>query len=488
MSDLNNTDLENEDTSMLFVSGQKKKKAEEEARKKAEEEEAKRKAAEAQIKKMEEEVEERKRKAEEEKAALENAMREDTVKKGRAGNDEKDSGVKKAENKPGKKPLIIGIAAAVIVVIILIAVLSGKDSGGISTGSAADISALDFNASYKSQKEEMDIEFLYPDSLYPQVTEKMGSQDNLIIHFAPDNSKDVTMDVILKKVLSKTGKIEFAVNNSAFWSPDEMINKLKNYAEEQLKVIDQAAVISDEKISEYNENEPGRYYYTFSFSSESIKSGAAACWFEKAGNDTYKFVLASFTNEKEGVEAVQKLRDEFYDKNSEGALEMPGANPPESTAADDRIDIEAIHAGLHVPKDRFIRNPRTTNFDMYTDKNGAYFYVMAEDLNFPADQAPFTEETKKAAEDMVEGEKTPAFSVEGRTRINGEWSGSYTYVSEYNEKLGGIDYWEKVCGFYWMDVTTGEDYWVRLAIGCPKKDKDIYNTLLDNMWNNMEDI
>ena len=502
MSDYNITDTENEDISVLFVSGQKKKKAEEEERRKAEEEEAKRQAAEAQVRQMEEEMEERRRKAEEEKAALENAMREEAAK-------EESIRKKTGKNEPAgndtnksRTPLLIGIVAAVVVVVIILAVvLSGSDKGGTSTGSAsgsssgsssgsaADYSGLDFNASYKSQKEGMDIEFLYPDSLYPQVTERLDDKEDLIINFAPADSDDVAMDVILAKVLSNSGSGELEKCNTVYWSPDELTAKLRSYAGEQLRAIEPQAVVSDEKISEYNENSPGKYYYTFAFTSERVKSGAAACWFESAGNDVYKFVLASFTCEKEGIDAVQKLRDEFYDKNSEGSLEMPGADPLKSATADGMIKIDSIHMGLHVPKDRFIKYPMATNFDLYTDMNGAYLYVVGDLLDeLPPYNAELAEDTKMSIEDAADKATLSGLNVEDRIKLSGEWVGNQTYMAEYTNVIGGVKYWEKIYSLIWEDVSNGQGSVAWIVIGCPEKDKDVYNELIDNMHENMEDI
>jgi hypothetical protein len=488
MSDINNTDLENEEASALFVSAQKKMKADEEARKKAEEEEAKRKAAEDEARRMEEEVEERKRKAEEEKIALENAMKEEALKEEATRKEaEKAAPSPAAENKNSKsagKPMIIGIAAAAVVaVIVLIAALSRGGKGG----SAVDYSALELNATYTSQKEGMQIEFAYPDSLYPEVTERMGSADSLIIHYAPENDKDVTTDMIVAAPVGFERADTINKDSSAFWYPDEIATILKKSAEEQLKSIDPEAVISDESISEYNENEPGKYYYTFNFSSENIKSGAAACWLESAENDFYKFVLTGCSNEKEGVEAVKTLRDKLFEKNSEDALAMPGANPPESTTADDIINFESIHMGIHVPKDLFLKYPRATNFDMYTDANGGYFYVTQNKNGIPED-AELTDEGRKAISDLADNETPPGFKCEGRTKLKGDWIMDRTYVSEYKDVIGGVNYWGKVYTLGWRDLTDGQRYFARIAIGCPEKDKDIYNTLIDNMWKTVEDI
>ncbi len=491
MSDINNTDLETEEASALFVSAQKKKKADEEARKRAEEEEAKRQAAEAEVRRMEEEMEERKRKAEEEKTALENAMKEESLKEEasrKAAEKPSSSETVKNVSSSSGKPMIIGIAAAaVIVVIILAVVLSRGGKGGLASGPSVDYSTLELNATYESNKEGMDIELSYPDSLYPEVTEKMSASDSLDISFVPESDKDVTMDVVISKPILEDPTKSIKKDDAAYWYPHELKTIMKKSAEEQLKVIDQKAVIGDETMSEYDEKNPGKYYYTFSFSSDEIKSGAAACWLEAAGNDEYKFILAGCTNGNEGVEAVKTLRDRFFEKNSDDALEMPGANPPGSTTADDLISIETIHMGLHVPKDRFIKYPRATNFDMYTDENGAFLYSSWNPTTIP-EGSGLTDEGRQTVQDIADNETPPGFECEGREKLNGEWIYDMTYMGEYKDVIGGMNYWSKVYMFDWTDLQNGQQYFARIVIGCPEKDKDIYSEMIDEMFKTKEDI
>lgn len=499
MSDINNTDLENEEASALFVSAQKKKKADEEARKKAEEEEAKRQAAEAEVRRMEEEVEERKRKAEEEKIALENAMKEEAAKAEAL----KEEAIKKEAERakaaqssesaqkggtPAGKPMIIGIAAAaVIAAIILVVVLSRGGKGGMAAGPAVDYQSLELNAAYTSQKEGMDIEIAYPDSLYTDVTEKMGASDTLSIHFAPESEKEVATDVVIATPIVVEGSHNIAWDNAAFFSPDDIKTMMKKTAEEQLKLIDENAVISDESISEYDENNPGQYYYTFSFSSDEKKSGAAACWLELAGDDEYKTVMIGCSHPKEGVEDVQTLCDKLFTENSVYALEMPGANPPESAKADDLIEVERIHMGLHVPKEWFIKYPRATNFDMYIDQNGAFLYSSWNETSIP-EGSELTDEGRQAVEDIIDGETPPGFECESREKTAGEWIYSMTYMTEYDDVIGGVRYWEKAYVFDWTDLQTGKQYFARIVIGCPEKDKDIYSGMIDEMFKTKEDI
>ncbi|MCR4787677.1 MAG: hypothetical protein K5888_03735 [Lachnospiraceae bacterium] len=500
MSDLNNPEFENDDTSMLFVSGQRKKKAEEEAQRKIEEEEARKLAAQEEARRLEAEMEERKKKAEEERIALENAMKEEALKaesikeealkKEEAAKKEAAEAAKalkqgKKEGKSNKMPLFIGIGAAVVVAVVALVVVLLVIKNG---GPKFDYSNVDFNASYASKKDGMDIEFSYPDELYPDVSERTGDSDNLIIHFTPEKEKEIKTDVVLRKILSDSGNTEFTRNNSAFWSPDSMTQKMISYAAEQLNVIVPDAEISDEEISEFNEDKPGTYCYKFNFASEEVLSGAAACWFEPASDDTYKFILVSCSNAKEGIEAVQTLRDDFYAKNSDGALGMPGANPLESASTDGMIQIDSLHMGLHVPNDRFVRYPKTIDFDMFIDENGAYLYVVGQEADLASLPDELPEEMMEDIEDMAECETPPGFECTERTKITNEWVRQTGYKGEYTEKIGGVSYWERTYVFDWQDLQTGKTYWARIVLGCPAKDKDVYGSLIDYMFGNMEDI
>ncbi|MBQ9550783.1 MAG: hypothetical protein IJU87_08220 [Lachnospiraceae bacterium] len=470
----------NEETAALFVSTQKKKQAEEEARRKAEEERAKREAAEAEVRRMEEEVEERKRKAEEERKALEEGEK---VVKAKGAVKEPAQ-----QDKQKKSPaLFIGIAAAAVVLIAVIAVFVGKGGGG-----SKNYSDLEFNMEYTPEAKGFDIPISYPDSLYTDVFET-SSDGDLQVSFQPKKGGDIYASLDIKTALTEKGDI---VNreNVTFKTVEEWNELIKNTVMESISDTFPGIEISEEAQTEYNEADPGIYLYSCSFKDNEGACGKVYGWVESNSDEEYKIVISCFFKEKEDLEAVATVADLFMENNSYDGLLMPGANPPENTKADGLIGNGGLHLGLPVPDGQFIQYTGVTNYDLWTDTNGAMIILDAIPTNVDFDDESKTWDVETMNAEMKKngdlGITGYLSDIDKRTLINEEWvnDGIFGYIAEYEEEREGVPYWEKFQISYWTDITTGEHYFVIINTIAPKVNRDDYQTIFDYMLNNMEDV
>ena len=493
MGDENMLGPENEDTSALFVSAQKKKRAEEEAKKRAEEEQAKREAAAAEVRRMEQEVEERRRKAEEEKQALENAEKNPEGSKS-VGTSETAQSKKAAPAAPGAKNnmLFIGIGAAVAVLVIIFAIvgLTGKKGGA---GNYADIGA---NGEYTPKASGFDIKFLYPGDVYQEVTEKKIDEDNLQIYFNPGKGKDVTTNIVmtsLKSEDSRDGQKRLLKSNIPLWGPSDISKMLTEGAKKQMETLMPGATIAEETTAAYSDDNPTTYTYDCTFTTDKYKSGVGRAWLEPNSAGEYKIVLLCCFKEKADNEGVASMRDLFLTNNAKEAFAMPGANPPASIDVEGLLENHEMHMGLHVPKDRFNKFEHTTNYDIWSDLNGAQIIVQSlesdvdeygiENYDLDGVVASF----KEISETGINSYNT---AVESRMFLNdkSQTDGKITYTAEYRDVLAGVTYWERFYMTYWMDGTTGKTYWAKIITLAPEKNKDIYKNIFDKTLDTLEDI
>lgn len=497
-----NINNSNEETQALFVSTQKKKQAEEEARKKAEAEQAKRDAAEAEVRRMEQEVEERKRKAEEERQALEQAAREAEAanasqvdklkaKVNTAVNTVNTDAIKTmAKEKTvtvgkSKIPLFAAIGAA-LVVVILVAVFALKGRGGSNKAADIDYSTLEFNKEYSINKEGAGLKFFYPEALYDQVsdgedgeganvilTSEAGTAPRLEVTVSPQDQEKGTLGLISAKDMQKG---------------------LAERAKDVLTRSDESMNIIEEQSTDVSADNPGKYSYRSTYSYGEGIFGAASSWYV-VNEDGKIMVVSCYVEEKgENADNAAKIRDLFEAKNSENALKVPGENPPKEAATDGRLEVDAIHLGLVVPKDQFKKiDTGSDDFSVWSDDNGAMFIVTYEDAgeltfdDYHENYEVFAQAFKDSSDTSLNAILP---SIESRMYLGDlqapENRGGY--FAEYRDVVGGITFWEGYCAGMWRDVRTDKYCFYSIILMAPEKNQDVYKQIYNTAVDRMEDI
>ena len=482
MSDEMNTN-NGEETAALFVSSQKKKQAEEEARKKAEAEQAKRDAAEAEVRRMEAEVEERRRKAEEERLALEEAARQAEAEKANVAEkikasvdvEEIKSKVKeKTQGKP-KLPILIGAGAAAVVIIVLIVVLAIKGKG-----SAIDFETLEFAKEYTvTDENNATVTFTYPESVYTEIEESEEEAYKTII-LSPEKGKNPIMSVIVSDpILEKgvSGVVSAKTTESLF--------------EELVKRMLEGYDVSDEKLTDMSAETPGKYYYDCLIKPDEKSVGAVTSWIEPNSNGDDVCVIGMFMDKGEDATNVTRLRDIFEEKNSDNALKLPGANPPASADTDGMLEIDAMHMGIIVPKDRFSLLSSDDESIFWADDNGAIYSIIFKEAQFDFDMAnEHLDEVQPMLKDLAESaaglKGLP--NLDSRMFLSDSWISNLRYRSEYKDILGDVTYWEANFSSMWRDVRTNKYYIYDLVLMAPNSNQDIYKQLFDKAIDRLQDI
>ena len=481
MSDEMNTN-NTEETAALFVSSQKKKQAEEEARKKAEAEQAKRDAAEAEVRRMEAEVEERKRKAEEEKRALEEAAAKQAEAektnvaekiKASVNVDEIKSKVKEKTEGKSKLPIFIGagVAAVAIIVLIIVLVVKGKKS-------AVDFETLEFAKELTVTGENnATVTLAYPESVFPEVSEVEGEAYK---GYVSDPEKSPAMMVYVSDPAFERG-------TSGIASAKTTETIFSDFVKEFLSEFK----ASDEKGTDLSADTPGKYYYDCTLTSDDGKTGAATAWLEPDSNGDSVVVVGIFT--EKGTDPVNsiKLRDMFEEKNSDDALMIPGANPPASADTDGMLEIDAMHMGVIVPKDRFHLLSADDELMWWADDNGAIYSIAYKEAEFDFDMASaHLDEVQPMLKNLTEtaaGLKGLP-NLDSRMFLSDSWPHNLKYYSEYKDILGDITYWEGNFSSMWHDVRTDKYYIYDLVLMAPESNKDIYKQLFDKGIDRLQDI
>lgn len=502
MGDENNLVPESEDTSALFVSSQKKKKAEEEARRRAEEEQAKRDAAAAEVRRMEQEVEERRRKAEEEKLALENEEKMTAEERAKvaaqraADKAAKDAAAANKAAKPAAIPavnsklfIIIGAVVAVLVLALVIVKFAGK-------GGSSDYSQLGANGEYVPKASGYDVKILYPNDVYSEVTETKVDDDNLQVFFKAKSGKDVTTNMVMtvfREDTSKEGDNKMLNSNIALFDPETIRKGLTETAKKQLTGLIADANVTEEKTAEYSDDNPTTYTYDCTFTSGKYKSGTARAWLAPNSANEYLVVMVCCFKDKADNDGVASMRNLFVKNNTTNAFAMPGAIPPTSMEVDGMVEVHDMHMGLHVPKDKFVKFPHTTNYDLFSDLNGATIIVKAYDLDMYSEEMDnydwiqMLESPKEIAKTGINNYQT---NVTSRVLLTDKTitDDGIAYVAEYKDVIGGVTYWERFSMSVWTDVTTDKVYWATIITLAPEKNKDQYRNIFDKMLDTLEDI
>ncbi|MCR5801947.1 MAG: hypothetical protein K6G57_06415 [Lachnospiraceae bacterium] len=470
-----------EETAALFVSSQKKKQAEEEAAKKAAEEKAKRDAAEAEVRRMEAEVEERKRKAEEERQALEEAARQAEADKANVAQRLKDSvnveeiksKVKEKTEGKSKLPIFIGAGAAAVVIIALIIgfALRGK-------GSKIDFETLEFAKEYTfTDENNSTVTLTYPESVFPEVSTE---EEETLSVLTSNTDKSPAMMVCVSKPIMEKGVAGMYSAKAIEADFSDVVNKVLS-----------SFKASDEKSTDLEAETPGKYFYDCTLTADNGQTGAAAAWLEPDSNGNMVVVIGVFTEKGEDPANSIKLRDLFEEKNADNALMLPGANPPASADTDGMLEIDAMHMGIIVPKDRFYLLDSDNELSWWSDDNGAVYSISYREVGFDFDMANAAlGEVQPMLKDLAESaaglKGLP--NLDSRMFISDSWPNNLKYYSEYKDIIGGVTYWEANFASMWHDIRTDKYYIYDLVLMAPSNNQDIYKQLFDKAIDRLQDI
>ncbi len=517
----------NEETAALFVSAQKKKKAEEEAKRKAAQEQAKRDAAEAEVRKMEQEVEERKRKAEEEAERLrqEELHKDETKAAAKASSVPKTSASKTSETKAAsgdkpksKAPLFIGIGVAAVAVIAVAAVAlggSGKsessstasaDEGVIVTDTQAtqDQGAEALSSVYTPNEARFDIPVAYDNTKYSEVTEEpfKGSDgtEGIRIHFTPTNDA-VPVDILMTDYyFSGSGMI--GEGELGWVAASSIAKNLGEYTKTYWGELIEGMEFSDELSTDITDSDSNPYSYNYTFTAPEIPSGIGASYLVQNGNGDYKGIRiicsgSDKTTESAFDEVSNFLTVNFSNYVEEGKLLCtPGSLPPESTVNDEILRVEDIHLGIPVPSGQFKKNRESTDINMWCDKNGAsivvdYFELDAESGAVYENSDELADAFKDAmiehGADSYLGGLCESRTYESDMKYNSDYW-TCAYQTEFKDVIGGVDYHERYFISYWRDVTTGKTYFYIFITLVPYENRDVYMEIFDASLKDMKDI
>ena len=438
-----------EDTSVLFVSGQRKKQAEEEAKRKAEEEKARKEAEEERIRRQEEEVASRKDQAENLKKTLEQEEEE--------------------RNKNRKKnrimPIAIGAAAAFV---ILLGILLWPRHKPVYEETA------DFNAEYKIADAGFDLAIKYPDTVFADVSEKTLG-DKLTVTFKMAKGDKLTMNVHVAKTDYNSETKRFAWNELN----DRMVSVSKAYL--------QGAEILTENISDINDQKTYSYAYDCTYTLDG-KEGAYSAWCMQDGKGNILVEAVDCVAGKKDMESAERLRNQFLDIGTSNVLLIPGrmrVNTEQKT----RLMIEKAKASIEVPADEFKEVEGYTDpegpWQRWEDENGTI--LLAGTLTYISrDKA--TKDILKTldsiCESLIEERLQDKVDFTDRKLISQDKCDDVDYASEYTLKINGKDYMERDYAVLRFDEEY--IYIVILDIFSDRMAdttyKDIFNNMRDNIY------
>ncbi len=317
-----------EDTSVLFVSGQRKKQAEDEARRKAEEEKARKEAEEAEIQRREEEVASRINQAEVLKKTLEEQEKE------------------RNKNKKKNRVLPVAIGAGAAFVILIVTLIWPKPKKAYET-------PQDFNAEYSVAEAGIDIKIKYPDTLFSEVSES-PSGENLDVAFAVSGKENISMNVVIAKTKydQKT--------KSTKWT--EINDKLRAVSKGQIS----GAEIIEEAVSDPLNMYSGKYHYKCTYTMGD-NTGAYYGWCVQDGNGNVLVEGVDCRAGKDDIESAVRLRDQFYENNSDKALAIPGSYEPKDKEYKGRLKVAGT-TGLNIP----VPENMFTEADSYENEQGIW--------------------------------------------------------------------------------------------------------------------
>ena len=441
-----------EDTSVLFVSGQRKKQAEDEAKRIAEQEQAEREAREAEIRRQEEEVASRQQKAEKVKKNLD-------IK-------EQESNANKKKN--ALKPVVIGVAAAVVIFLVIILWPQHKQ---------VYMETAEFNAEYAITAPGYGLKIKYPDTVFSEVVENT-SGDDLNLEFRPADKKNLAMNVVIAKTDYDKNSKKLAWN--------EINDRLTQVSKSYL----QGAEILEEKVSNPLDIDAGRYEYTCTYNIDD-QTGAYTGWCieDNSGNVFVEGVDCRVG--KKDLESAVRLRDQFDEINAKDvAIKIPGFSDPKDLKAEGKLMVSQGNVCIHVPDNMFTEVENFTNeqgtWQKWVDDNGAIilggmlvYSSMDEYKKITQEQMPALYALyAQVADEYLEGkvDYTDRVNVSAENNILTHLDSLFKYTL----KIGGRDYKETD---YLIMVSDDEQvYWFVMYMLAPTNRDTLYHDIFKNCY------
>ncbi len=426
-----------EETEALFVAKHKKQ----EEDKKAAQEQAERDLKEAEVARMEAELREKKEKA--------------------------------------AKMRKIGIIVAVLIAIATMAIIFFVINR-ISRIGKVDYAGLQYDAEYTPQSSDHKITFRYPGEFYPNVSESYKDTSGIYIDFVPEKSENVTTRVSINYLEAKQGK-KLTIGSGGDDTPKTYQDLVVSLVESALSNQIPDAVVSDVVITDYTAENPGKYFYSSSFTSKE-NSGGAAGWVEIA-NEIYEVVGVFCMAPGEDATDGKTMRDAFVENNADDALQVAGMNPPPADAPlDGKISYDPLGFSMSMPKDMFYPDERK-NFICYGDTNGAGIMICPEPYlggfdggNFDIDKLfGYYEERASRTLDQV------LIGVTNREMLDPDYTSyfDYDFSRTYTFERDGTKYMEIFFVFPW-NVDEGEDdYFIAVEFFYPYANKDAYTEIFE---------
>lgn len=459
---LNNT----EDTSVLFVSAQKKKQAEEAAKRAEAEELAKKAAREEEIKKQEEEVASRKQKAEKVGTAL-------------------NKKVERGDKAGIKLPIIIGALAGIAILVFIVIKITGPKEETVQKEAVVIEDNLTFNAEYDLSSDGYDLKLSYPSDKFNKVHVEDGGNSKHVF-FEQEENPDISVEVICEKIL----KYPFSESNFLWeWEATTRNNELK----ESVKAVTGGGIISRESQSTISSDNSVMYEYLCSADKDAHNS-ALAGWYVKSGDSIYKLIAKSTSN-SDDVEANLKMRDLFEENNTENALKTPGSNTPTSTDVEDVSFYDKAKITLALPKGLFTQYLKYDNYGgvesggqvYYTDNNGALLVITAVDFGSSDSLDPSNIDMQKlyaTYNSFIEQTVVPT----SKREIEEEKNAVLGIMDTYKKAKVNVDGVEMRESDYY-DISVINDRYIVLSFRMysPYKDAEVYDTIFENALAHMYD-
>ena len=474
----------NEEAEALFVSAHKKKKAEEEAKRRAEEEKAKREAAEAEVRRMELEVEQRKKKAEEEAQKINKKGEHKRVNPADASS---------AGEKPKSKlPVIIGIAAAVVVLFIVVgSVIGGK------TSTQAMTDEIEFNTEYTPTESGFDIPLTYPDAIYTEVQEEK-LENGVRVHLVPEKGRP-ELDFIMGNLGDAEGNM-LTDARIFFYSAKDLNEMLSFTVDSSISQI-----FGEVEYTEQNSSADSGSVYMYSCKFKYGDSMVADCdaWITKNSNEEYKILAVCSAGSDGSQENLEMTTDIVAYNNSSFELGTPGSIPPESSELNGECNFLTYHMKIPYQKDRFKAYASADNSTIMSDQNAAVILMTGSEID--STMSAIGNNSAK----IIEGIAADAENESGITmlsRINefeflgDQFTGrskeaekvydnfTCAYSADFKMSYDGIEYWERKFTCAWEDAITGKLYLFTFDMMAPYQNKEVYENIFDKMLDGMEDM
>jgi hypothetical protein len=297
-----------------------------------------------------------------------------------------------------------------------------------------------------------------------------------LLEFVPEKEKLVTTKLTINSMTSDNKSRDFSRGIVAITTAETMDATLKDSMEGQINDVVPGAVISDVKVADYTAEHAGMYFYTGSFKS-SENSGGVAGWYEFSDEGILQIVALYCMAPGEDTADGIAMRDAFFDKNDDDALQIPGMNPPEKDAAlDGTIEYDVCQFTMKMPKDRFYPVEHA-NYMLYGDTNGAMVTIFPNEFTQGFENASF--DISKLM-DQFKGRSQEALElmfmgVSNKQPLSPEYTSEtgYDFSMTYTYEWGGRKFMEIFFVTPWLD-DAGKSYFVEMEMICPYENMDEY--------------